>query len=149
MRTPRWTPLALLVAFGMAAGGCVAADGASYRSASYGHPPTPAPSYSHGGYSGSPEFSRIIYDADQYAGFLDRELRLNSRQERDIERLLIDRTRDLLRRTHLRDHHRVYPFPRYNRTGATRHWWGGADRSIERMLSPHQRQMYQYLVRSF
>lgn len=148
MRTRRWTPLALFLAFGFAASGCMAAHGSSYRSASYGHSSRTATPYDHGRYTSTPEYRRIHRDADRYADFLDRELHLSGRQERDIERLLRDRTRDLLRHTRVRDHYHVYPFPRQNRTRAARSWWDRTDRYIERMLRPHQRNEYRFIVRA-
>lgn len=146
MRTHHWPPLALLVAFGLGATGCMSAYGASYRSASYGHVSTRAVHHDHHHYTNTSEYRSIRRDADRYAGFLDHELRLSSRQERNIERLLRNRTRDLLRRTRPRDHHHVYPFPRHNRTQSHRLWWDQTDRHLERMLHPHQRHEYRHLI---
>lgn len=149
MRTHRWPPLALLVVFGLGATGCTAAYGAHYRSASYGHVSTSTTHYDHDRYSNTSEYRSIRRDADRYANFLDHELHLSGRQERNIERLLIDRTRDLLRRTRPRYHHHVYPFPRHNRTRSVNLWWNRTDSYIEHMLNPRQRHEYRHLVRSF
>ncbi len=142
----RWAPLALFLAFGMAATGCVAAQGASYRSASYGRAAVSTVHYDRVHYNNTAEYRYIGRDADRYADFLDRELHLNSRQERDIERLLIDRTQSLLRNTRVGDHNRVYPFPRDNRSHADRAWWNRTDDYIGRMLNPYQRDEYRRLV---
>ncbi len=149
MRTHHWPPLALLVAFGLGATGCMSAYGASYRSASYGHVSTRAVHHDHHHYTNTSEYRSIRRDADRYADFLDHELHLSRRQERNIERLLRDRTRELLRHTQPRDHHYVYPFPRNNRAQSVRQWWNRTDSYIERTLNPHQRHEYRHLARSF
>jgi len=148
MRTRRWTPIALLLVFGLGATGCSAAYGAQYRSASHGQASTSTTHYDHDGYTSTAEYRSIRRDADRYADLLDRELRLSGRQERNIERLLIDRTRDLLRRTRRRDHYRVYPFPRRDRRNSVGRWWDRTDRYIEQMLHPRQRNEYRRLVRA-
>ncbi len=147
MRTHRWPPLALLLVFGLGSTGCSAAYGAQYRSASYGHTTARQAHHSHSGYANTRGYNNIRRDADRYAEFLDRELRLSSRQERDIERLLIDRAADLLRNTRPAYHSRVYPFPRDGRSSSARGWWDRTDRYIERMMSPRQRQEYRLIVR--
>lgn len=146
MRTRHWTPLALLFAFGFSVAGCTSAYGAHYRSASYGHVSTGTVHYDHDRYTSTPEYRRISRDADLYADFLDRELHLDGRQEQHIERLLRDRTRELLRYTAPRDHYRVYPFPRDARTPTERQWWNRTDSLIERTLYPPQRHEYRRLV---
>lgn len=145
MTTHRWIPLALATFIFLPVTGCVSALGTSYRSGAHVGPVRTA-SYGHS--TSSPEYRRIRRDADRYTDLLDHELRLSSRQERDIEHMLIDRARDLLRHTHARYHRTVYPFPRAMRNQTTRRWWDRTDRSIVRMLSPHQRSRYRSLTLS-
>ncbi len=125
----------------------MSAYGASYRRASHGPISTSPRHYEPVRYTGTAEYHRINGDADRYADLLDRELHLSGRQEHDIERMLVDRTRYLLRETRPSDHRHVYPFPRHERTRTTERWWNSTDRDIERMLSPRQRQDYRNLVR--
>lgn len=147
MRTQHWPPLALLLAFGFLAAGCTTAYGAQHRRVAY-RPAQPAVVHvEHTSHAATPEYRRIARDADRYADLLDRELRLSNRQERDIERLLIDRARDMLRNTSVRNHRRLYPFPRGTNSHAARTWWSRTDRSIERMLHPRQRSEYRSLAR--
>jgi len=146
MRTYQWPTFALLVVFGLGATGCMSAYGASYRSGSYGHISTRTVHYGHDRHTNTSEYRSIRRDADRYADFLDHELHLSSRQERDIEHLLRDRTRELLRHTRPHNHHHVYPFPRHNRTRSVSQWWNRTDSGIERLLDPHQRHEYRRLV---
>ena len=145
MREQRWTLLALSAFVGLLLTGCGTAFGASYQTGPHLEVIRPA-----GGphYSDTPEYRRIRRDADRYADLLDRELRLGSRQERDIERLLIDRARDLLRHTPPRYHRSVYPFPRSQRTSTVRQWWNRTDDLIMRYLDYYQRDRYRALTYS-
>lgn len=93
--------------------------------------------------------NRVDYDVDRYVDWLYDELRLHRQQARRIDRLLTDRTHDLLDRSRPGEHHRVYPFPRRdaNRMSRTVHrWWSTADRAIERHLDRQQRRHYRYLT---
>lgn len=94
----------------------------------------------------STEWRRVQRDIRDYAQYLDRELRLNDRQERNIRDLLEDRTYRLLRNHRSRDYRDVYPFPRqFNKRRMDRaeeRFWNDADRRIERMLSRQQAREY-------
>lgn len=100
----------------------------------------------------SQEYNRLRRDARQYTNLLDRELRLNGRQERAIERLLIERAENTLYRSDRRDNRRyqqqAYPFPRDTRlSSSAQRWWNGTDRRIERVLDRNQRREYRYIAR--
>ena len=101
-----------------------------------------APTYGGGydrGYDGRAYDQRIDRDAAQYAQFLDRNLHLSQRQEYAIRDILVDRTyREL-------DRGRAYPFPRQG--NRARSFWNDADRRIERVLDPYQRDYYRHLTR--
>ncbi len=94
-------------------------------------------------------YHRVDRDARGYVNHLDHYLRLNPRQERRIERLLRNRTYDLLDRTARAEHYRVYPFPRnYGRKThrIARRWWHQTDRRIEGLLSRRQLREYRALT---
>lgn len=145
MRTLRWTSLVFSAVFAFALTGCAAALGAGYHSGTH-HESYESGHYDH--YNDTPEYRRIRRDANRYADLLDRELRLTGSQERNIERLLRDRARHLLRSTRPSRHYRVYPFPRNVRSRVVREWWNRTDQSIMRMLSHRQRAEYRRLTRS-
>ncbi len=92
-------------------------------------------------------YGRLEHDARRHVRALDRALHLDRRQERRIERLLAERAADYLRRARPRDWDRANPFPRRYGERATRAWWHGTDRRIERELNPRQRHAYRSLVR--
>lgn len=88
-----------------------------------------------------PSPNRVERDVRAYVRHLDRELKLNRRQERSIERVLLDRTDHLMRTTRAPERNRVYPFPRrydeYSNRGTMR-FWQLADRDVERVLTRRQ-----------
>ena len=90
-------------------------------------------------------YHRVDRDVHDYVRRLDRPLRLNRRQQRQIGRLLTERTYRLLDRTRSVHHDRVYPFPRrtgrYQR-GTAERWWRTVDRQVDRYLNRHQRDAY-------
>ena len=93
---------------------------------------------------------RIHGDVSQYVTGLDRNLRLTSRQEQRISRLLSERTYRLLDRS--RNDRNLYPFPRQHDRRMSRGlevWWGDVDRDIERYLDRRQREEYRYLTRRY
>ncbi len=97
---------------------------------------TPTPDRSSG-----PSPNRVERDVRSYVKHLDRELKLNRRQERAIERALLGRTDHLMRTTRGGERSRVYPFPRrYDQypNRATMRFWQLADRDIEQSLSRRQ-----------
>lgn len=95
---------------------------------------------------------QIDRDVKAYVRHLDRYLRLNRRQEREIRAILADRTDHLLRTTRPSSRREVYPFPReyeryHNRT--VRRWWINADRDIERALDRRQREEFRRLKQGY
>jgi hypothetical protein len=149
----RWTPSVLLALFAVGLSACTTLYDA-YPDRRYPDPyPDPYPRRGpvvYGpadDYRRTPEYRRIGRDADAYADFLDRELRLSRDQERAVEHVLERRADGLLRSVHPRDHRYVYPFPRSPRLdGTARRWWDDADREIERYLSRSQRGAYRYIA---
>lgn len=94
-------------------------------------------------------YNRVDQDVRGYVHHLDRSLRLNKRQERDIYRVLQRRTYDLLDRTRRAEHQEVYPFPRRYGSRAyrvTERWWRQTDDQIESRLNQRQRREYRALV---
>ena len=89
--------------------------------------------------------NRVRRDARDYVNYIDRHLRISEREERQIVRLIEDRTYRLLDRTRVRDHDRVYPFPR--RGNRARGFWNQIDRDIDRILDRRYREPYVYLNR--
>ncbi|HIG73558.1 MAG TPA: hypothetical protein EYQ24_02970 [Bacteroidetes bacterium] len=98
----------------------------------------------------STEWRRVQRDIRDYAQYLDRELRLNDRQERRIRDLLEDRTYRLLRNRDARQYRDVYPFPRqFNKrrmNRAEQRFWDDADRRIERILNRQQTREYRAMT---
>lgn len=95
-------------------------------------------------------YNRVDRDARSFVQNLDRRLRLNNSDERNIDRLLSQRTYQLLDRTRRADHDRVYPFPRRynnNRNNAVDNWWRATDSQIERYLDRNQRDEYRRITR--
>lgn len=91
-------------------------------------------------------WDRVDRDIRAYTDRLDRELRLDNRQERQIRDLLIDRTRRLAR-----DRRSAYPFPRRLRSvrfsdRSVERFWRDADRRIERVLDRQQTRRYRELT---
>ena len=80
---------------------------------------------------------RLERDASRYANQLDRQLRLSNKQERRIERVLVNRGYDLV----VRNGARAYPFPRTDR-GRLGNWWNTTDRAIAQHLDRRQRAAY-------
>ena len=74
---------------------------------------------------------RVQRDADDYLRDVDRAVRLDGRQERQVRDILVTRAS----RVSSRD----YPFPRGRATSrAAADWWRGTDERIERILSDRQ-----------
>ena len=100
----------------------------------------------------SNEWRRVERDARDYTRTIDRELRLDSRQERQIQEILENQTYQLLRGArNVRDLREAYPFPRRlrqtrysNRT--VERFWRDADSRIERVLNRQQTREYLYLT---
>ncbi|OZC01631.1 hypothetical protein [Rubricoccus marinus] len=99
----------------------------------------------------TPEWRRVERDVRQYVDRLDRELRLDNRQERQIREVLENRAYNLLRQTRRGEARRVYPFPRRfnqkqhaNRT--VERFWRDADNRVERVLDRDQKQEFKYLT---
>lgn len=93
-------------------------------------------------------YRRVPADARQHARQLGRALRLDRRQERAVERLLVERTAALLEGTSPRLHALVYPFPRLRaESREARRWWRETDRRIERVLDRRQRRAYRDALR--
>lgn len=91
------------------------------------------------------EYRRVRSDAAAYATYVDRNLRLNGREESQIRDVVERRAYDLLRRTQPRSHARVYPFPRNaNRNPG---FWRDVDRDVERVIGRQHRDDYRSLVR--
>ncbi len=100
---------------------------------------------------GSAEWRRVRGDVRTYVDRLDRQLRLDNRQERQIRETLESRTYRLLERGDRREARRLYPFPR--RLGEQRYsnreverFWRDADKRIERSLDREQRREFKYLT---
>lgn len=153
MLSSRWLSLVLFGAVAVGLSACSTLDPFYTGRAPYPDARYPdnrrAPDYGrHDDYRRTSEYRQVRRDADRYTDFLDRELRLNGRQERAIETLLRRRAEDLLRRTHPRDHRYVYPFPRDGRNRAARSFWDRADRDINRILNRRQRDDYRYIARA-
>lgn len=94
-------------------------------------------------------YDRVDEDVYRYTRTVQQEVGLDRRQADRIDRLLRDRTYDLLERTSSYRHNEVYPFPRRydrERNRTVRSWWASTDRRIERELSRDQRRRYEYLV---
>ena len=94
-------------------------------------------------------YDRVDGDVYRYTRTVQQEVGLDRRQAERVDRLLRDRTYDLLERTSSYRHNEVYPFPRRydrERNRAVRSWWASTDRRIERELSREQRRRYEYLV---
>lgn len=88
---------------------------------------------------------RVDSDIDRYVRSMGYELRLNQRQEREVRRILHQRTRSLMNHTHPANLHRVYPFPRHEaHLGNQRasQWWHQTDARIESVLRPQQVRQY-------
>lgn len=95
-------------------------------------------------------YDRMDEDVYRYTRTLQQEVGLDRRQAERIDRVLRDRTYDLLARTPSRRHNEIYPFPRRygnERNRAVRSWWASTDRQVERHLSRDQRRRYDDLVR--
>ena len=95
--------------------------------------------------SGGVYVRRVERDARRYANDLDRYLRVSNREERAIRELLEYRTFELLDRTRVRDHARVYPFPR--RRGHAKRFWARVDRDVQRILERRYHEPYAYYNR--
>lgn len=92
--------------------------------------------------------NRIDNDVRDYVRFVDRYVRLSNQQASRIDRMLTDRTYQLLERN--RNPERVYPFPRRyvrDQNNTERRFWRSADATIERYLDRRQRREYRDLVR--
>lgn|SRR5690554_5975292 len=90
---------------------------------------------------------RIDNDVRAFVRYLDRNLRLSSSQARKIDRMLTERTYDLLDRNRSA---RIYPFPRrYYRDQhrTVQKWWASTDKRIERYLNRQQRRIYRDMVK--
>lgn len=96
-------------------------------------------------YSRTNEYRRVRSDAAAYANYVDRNLRLNGRDEARIRDVVERRAVDLLRRTAPRSHSRVYPFPRQNNRNGS--FWNAVDRDVERVIGRQYRDDYRSLVR--
>ena len=99
----------------------------------------------------SAEWRRVRRDVREYVRFLDRQLRLDRRQERRINETLENRTYRLLRQHRGRYAREVYPFPRrfrHDRNADRRveRFWRDADRRVERVLDREQRREHRYLT---
>ena len=90
-------------------------------------------------------YRAVQRDARDYADALDRYLRISNREERAVREILEYRTYELLEATRVRDHARVYPFPR--RPGRAERFWALADRDIARVLDRRYREPYAYYNR--
>ena len=99
----------------------------------------------YGDYYDSGYARRVEHDARAYADGLDRYLRISNREERAVREVLEYRTYELLERTRVRDHDRVYPFPR--RRGRAERFWALADRDIQRILDRRYHEPYAYYNR--
>ena len=78
---------------------------------------------------------RVDRDASDYVRDVDRAVRLDGRQERQV--------RDIVQYRASRVNDRDYPFPRGRATSrAAETWWRDTDRRIERLLSDRQRDDY-------
>ena len=74
---------------------------------------------------------RVQRDADAYLRDLDRAVRLDGRQERQVRDILVSRASRVASRD--------YPFPRGRATSrAADDWWRSTDDRIERLLSDRQ-----------
>jgi hypothetical protein len=100
--------------------------------------------------------SDVRRDVDRYLRDVDRAVRLDPRQERDLGRLLEDRAYDFSRRGRYdrdrydRDRYVDSPFPRSrNSSREVQRWWSDTDRAIERRLDRRQRDAYRRFVRRF
>lgn len=92
---------------------------------------------------------RVDRDVSRYVGMVDRQVRLDRRQERAINRLLRDHSYRLLERTHPSDRRYVYPFPRRNyrsMNAAQREFWRDVDRRVERSLTQRQARRYRRAI---
>ena len=92
---------------------------------------------------------RVDRDVRRYVGMVDRQVRLDRRQERMVDRLLRDRSYRHLERTHPADRRYVYPFPRRDyrsMNSAQREFWRDVDRRIERSLTRGQARRYRNAV---
>ena len=86
---------------------------------------------------------RVERDVETYVRFMDRELRLDRRQERAVYRVLADRTERALYSR------RFYPYPRFGgpQTRAKRNWWRSTDNALRRHLTRRQWDRYRNEVR--
>ena len=83
--------------------------------------------------------ARVQRDAQDYVRDMDREVRLETQQRRQIESLLTSRAARVTSRD--------YPFPRERATSRTAEdWWAETDRQIERQLTSRQRDAYRDFV---
>lgn len=129
----RYAPLLLITTLGLSIAGC-----AAYAADDIIRGP-------------SSDRHRIRLDRDvrRYVRTVDRQVRLDRRQERAVDRLLRDHSYRLLERTHPADRQYVYPFPRsHYRTmnSAQREFWRDVDRRIERSLTRGQTRRYRNAV---
>jgi hypothetical protein len=100
----------------------------------------------YGDYGRTNEWRRLDNDANRYANDVDRAIGISSSEERAVSRVVRDRARQLLQRTHPQEHRYVYPFPRNDYDGSSRSWWSSTDRSVERVLSSQNRREYRAWV---
>ncbi|MFN3596609.1 MAG: hypothetical protein ACK41D_04995 [Rubricoccaceae bacterium] len=89
---------------------------------------------------------RFVADLDRRMVRFDRRSGLDRNQRARIERIVENRTYALLERTHVRDHRRVYPLPRVERTREQQAFWRATDREIERVLDRRQRETFRDLT---
>ena len=92
---------------------------------------------------------QVDRDVYRYVRWMNRELDLYREQARDLDRVLRQRTHNLLDHTRTSDYYRVYPFPRQDwraMSRTTQRWWEDTDRLIERRLTYRQGRRYRYLV---
>lgn len=92
---------------------------------------------------------QVDRDVDRYVAQVDRNIRLNRRDERAINRLLRDRTHQFIERMRPEDRRYAYPFPRRSERSMNRaeyDFWRDADRAIERRLPRVQARRYAALT---
>ena len=90
-------------------------------------------------------YRAVQRDVREYADALDRYLGISNRQEKAVREILEYRAYELLEATRVRDHARVYPFPR--RPGRAERFWALADRDIARVLDRRYHEPYAYYNR--
>ena len=96
-----------------------------------------------------PHRNQVERDVNTYVRSVDRAIGLSRRDEREITRLLHDRTYRLLDRTRSGDRRYVYPFPRRSErsmNSAQYSFWRDADRAIERRLPRSKARRYAALT---